>query len=429
MWNLFKGESMKVLKRNMRNALAVVGLIIYGQFGVCSAPAGVVFKTKDIQFPNGVIMTSDQAQEFLKEGKIFPQIHPSGVIRWAADQDRFDLLPLLIKHSVYGKYLNKPHKETGLSPLGFAAVNGRVRSVRILMEGGADQYFRDGQNMTPFLRAAFNGQYDVLRMLCTHAHDRNKMVQANLGPAAQMQNALDLAAQGVSTQTVAFLIQFFKEDSLHVALIYAEAMKEDFAFYKRTNPGVSEADLQKVNEYIIKILKYSIDKKAQESADAVANELKIEEEKEKARQEKIRLNVAKLEQERQVLLEAQKELEAARLQKEQGDLAQEVALKEAQKRTEKALQKEKEQREYDQALLVLKQEMLEREAAQEAQRAAIIKAEKKALYNQKLAAYVQKRDENKRIKQQEDLKKQMDELVNRFAPKDKPVGDDSYFAK
>jgi len=245
----------------MRNALVVAGLIIYGQFGICSAPAGV-YQQNLVQFTNGEVMTSEQAQELLKAGKLFPQTDPSLVVPWAVDKDRLDLLPLLVHHPIYKKTLQKPSKETGLSPLSLAAVKGRCDAAVILMEAGADKYFRDGEKMTPFIRAAFNGQHNMLRLLYTHAHDKNKMVQATFGPAGQKQNALHLAAQGTSLETVALLVQFYQADSIRGALELAYGIKENFEFNKQANPGFSDADLKKVNEYIIKLLEYSVEKKS-----------------------------------------------------------------------------------------------------------------------------------------------------------------------
>ncbi|HLG58639.1 MAG TPA: ankyrin repeat domain-containing protein [Vicinamibacterales bacterium] len=53
----------------------------------------------------------------------------------------------------------------GMTPLLYAARDGRVEAARMLVDAGADLELGDGNNIRPLLMAALNGQVDVARLL------------------------------------------------------------------------------------------------------------------------------------------------------------------------------------------------------------------------------------------------------------------------
>lgn len=97
-------------------------------------------------------------------GKIFGQNTDSTnytPLHWAASQGYVEMLKVLINK---GYDINK-QDESGFTPLHYAAVSGQLPAVEFLVDSGADLYIVNNQNYTPMTMAARAGEQPVVDYL------------------------------------------------------------------------------------------------------------------------------------------------------------------------------------------------------------------------------------------------------------------------
>ncbi|KAK9454951.1 hypothetical protein V1511DRAFT_521988 [Dipodascopsis uninucleata] len=79
-----------------------------------------------------------------------------------AQAGHFRLIPLL---KMYGADINMIDKLNGWSALIYAAGEGHKKTVKALLDAGADLSFVDGKNLTPLYYAAWEGHLDCMKLL------------------------------------------------------------------------------------------------------------------------------------------------------------------------------------------------------------------------------------------------------------------------
>lgn len=82
-------------------------------------------------------------------------------LHWAASQGYVEMIKVLVGKS----YDLNAKDENGFTPLHYAAVSGQIEAVKYLTENGADIYAVNSQNFTPLTLAAKTGQQDIVDYL------------------------------------------------------------------------------------------------------------------------------------------------------------------------------------------------------------------------------------------------------------------------
>jgi len=360
------------IRRNIPKALIVtVGLILYGQFSVCSRPAespaaSAAMSTDEENFiitrTRGRI-TVGQVKDLIHRGEALTPGDPIFDLTWAAESNRLDLLPSMLIQPIYKKCINQYDKQLGITPLGYAATKGHCQAARLLLEAGAQIYHPGRDKFTPFMRAALNGQHEMIQFLYEKAPNKNKIVQETVVLNGIVGNALSLAVVGVCPRTVSLLLQY-KSNLVLEALEVASSI--NFSDYKRgyTASNMSDDQLKAVNRNIISLLKDAANKLTQERADEVIKEFEAEE-REQAKSGQAKKN-DKVQVKRQKAIERQQQEQAEAERSKQLEQQKKEA-----KRAEAARQKAQKDVEYDAMLEIARQ-------ALEAQRRAEIQEEAQA---------------------------------------------------
>jgi len=73
----------------------------------------------------------------------------------------------------------------GRGPLWYAAMNGRVKSVRRYLDAGADPNVGDRERVTPLYIAAYYARLDAVKLLLRHGADPNLVDCNDMGPLQQ----------------------------------------------------------------------------------------------------------------------------------------------------------------------------------------------------------------------------------------------------
>jgi ankyrin repeat protein len=94
----------------------------------------------------------------------------------------------------------------GCTALSSAAWNGKVESVRFLLECGANVNARDSTDASPLHKAAEKGHAEIVRELLAAGADRNSLARGTTGRPA-MATPLALAVRGGQPRTVAALVE------------------------------------------------------------------------------------------------------------------------------------------------------------------------------------------------------------------------------
>ena len=128
--------------------------------------------------PGGWFVPKEATSEFLDEliAAGFPIDRPSWMgrtnLHFLAMQNRVDVAKLFIER---GANINFVSLETGTTPLGIAAENGQEKTVRMLLEMGADPSLPRGRpKLQPKALADRRGRENIVPLLKSEINDDDK---------------------------------------------------------------------------------------------------------------------------------------------------------------------------------------------------------------------------------------------------------------
>lgn len=124
----------------------------------------------------------------------------TGLERAIRDEDSLQIRKLLNKNN-----LNRPDSE-GITPLLSAAIHGRIKSAKVILQRGADVNKADNSGNTPLMFAAKNGNLELLKLLLFFGADSSAKSQRG-------KTAFDLAEFNNKIECLEFLnLQIKKEN-------------------------------------------------------------------------------------------------------------------------------------------------------------------------------------------------------------------------
>jgi ankyrin repeat protein len=108
-------------------------------------------------------------------------------LHYAAREGRVEVIKLLLERGAYPNAWDNCDK----TPLHYAAERGDVEIVRLLLEKGAYPNARDYRGRTPLHEAAKNGHVDIVRLLLEHGANPNALTFADWGEVTPLYYAAE----------------------------------------------------------------------------------------------------------------------------------------------------------------------------------------------------------------------------------------------
>jgi len=251
------GVFMKVIRKNRLLVSLLAFVVMSGGNVFCSAPAEHP-KNQATQ-----AQVSSAASAALSSSDEVPQQKDmQSALAYFTDIGNAPMLAKLLKDPVHLQMLNVHQTGSGNVPLTDAAVKGYEDCAILLLDAGALIHEKDSGGATPFMRAAFNGHFNIVKLLYSRAkvEDRRQMLEDENNAHC---NALTLAAGGLEPDIVAFLIDK-GSPGIDMALQVAQVLDqrpELLQYFQEEHPELSIDQLKQSNQNIIRLLQDAKEKK------------------------------------------------------------------------------------------------------------------------------------------------------------------------